>query len=183
MADHDFVAFVDVEEFYGLRGSFLPIDRDGAIHHGRAHLNLLAVESDKGLLVRRDVEVVGKNACVSGLGQGHVGATDYFGAVLSQTKDQFVQRVVGIGGNFDSRKALVFTLLADLDLGNLKTGAAGHNLIQHFGQDQRIDNVTAQLNRLRKHRPSVANEIARASPAIAHVPIETGCCIRQDLLD
>ena len=45
----------------------------------------------------------------------------------------------------DSRKNLVGAFLADFDFRDFKTGAA-LGFIQHFRQDERIDNVTAQLN-------------------------------------
>jgi hypothetical protein len=74
-------------------------------------------------------------------------AFDNFGAVLSQSQNQFVERFSGFGRDFDPREALIGSLFSDLDLANLEIRAVGQNLIQHLRQNKRINNVTAQLDR------------------------------------
>jgi hypothetical protein len=50
------------------------------------------------------------------------------------------------GRDFDSREALVGPLFSDLDLANLEIRAVRQNLIQHLRQNERINNMTAQLD-------------------------------------
>jgi hypothetical protein len=76
-----------------------------------------------------------------------ISAFDNFGAVLPQSQNEFVERFPGFGRDFDSREALVGPLFSDLDLANLEIRAVRQNLIQHLRQNERINNVTAQLDR------------------------------------
>ena len=61
--------------------------------------------------------------------------------VLSQEQDQFVERFARFGGDLDSGETLVRPFFANLNFGNLEIRAVGQNLIQHFRQNERIDNV------------------------------------------
>ena len=83
--------------------------------------------------------------------------------MLPQAKDQFIERLVCLRGDLNSRETLVRPLLPDLYLRDLEAGAMGQDLIQHLGQDQRIDDVAAQFDRLRKHPQTLPYETARAS--------------------
>ena len=62
VANDDFVAFTNVEEFNGSRGASFSVHCDCGVHHGRPHLDLLAVNADEGLLVRYHVELGRENA-------------------------------------------------------------------------------------------------------------------------
>jgi len=62
MANDDFVAFMNVEEFNGSRGAPFSVHCDCGVHHGRPHLDLNAVDADEGLLVRHHVELGRENA-------------------------------------------------------------------------------------------------------------------------
>ena len=66
-----------------------------------------------------------------------------FCAVLSQTQNQFIKRFARFGRHFNSGKALVGSLFANVDLSNLEVRAVGQNLIQDFWQNERIDNMPA----------------------------------------
>ena len=143
MTHHDLVVFAHVEEFYCSGRAFFSINSNRAIHHGGLHFDLLAVKPDESLLVGCHVEVTRKNpVCRSG-GKLRIRVLGDFGAVLSQAQNQFVERFARFGRHFDSGKALVRPLFADLDLANLKIRAASQNLIQHLWQDERIDDMTA----------------------------------------
>src|SRR5207249_3635543 len=65
--------------------------------------------------------------------------------------------------DLDSCEALVGTFFADLDLAYLEICAVSQNLIQHLRQNKRIDDMTAQLDRLRKHPQNLAEDTDRAS--------------------
>jgi hypothetical protein len=58
---------------------------------------------------------------------------------------------------------LVGAPLADFDLPDFEIAAGAKNLIEDLRQNQRIDNMTAQLNRLRKHPQNLAERSKRAS--------------------
>jgi len=66
--------------------------------------------------------------------------------VLPQSQNEFVERFMCFGRDFDSREALVGPLFSDLDLANLEIRAVRQNLIQHLRQNERINNMTAQLD-------------------------------------
>ena len=87
----------------------------------------------------------------------------HFGPVLAKTQDQPVKRLAGFRGYFNSGKALVRPLLANFDLGNFEIRAVGQNLIQHLRQNQRVNDMPAQLDRFRKHPQSLAKENDHAS--------------------
>ena len=66
-----------------------------------------------------------------------------FGTVLSQTQNQFIERFARFSRHFNSGKALVGSLFADVDLSDLEIGAMGQNLIQDFWQNERVNNMPA----------------------------------------
>ena len=112
-----------------MSGTLLSIKRDCAVHHRGPHLDLFAIESDKRLLIGRDIEVVRENAIVRRLRQLDVSAFHSLGAVLPQAEDQFIEFFAGLRGDFNSRETLVGALFPDLDLCDLKIRAASQNLI------------------------------------------------------
>jgi hypothetical protein len=56
--------------------------------------------------------------------------------------------------------------LANFDVDNLKVRAARQNLIEHFGQNERIDNVPAQLDCFGEHPQSLAEASNDASHGV-----------------
>jgi len=74
-----------------------------------------------------------------------------FRALLAQAIDQFVQFGPARRRNFDSSKAWVDPFLANLELDDVESGPTRYDLIQHFRQRERIDNVAAELDRFGKH--------------------------------
>src|SRR4029077_2576079 len=76
---------------------------------------------------------------------------------------ELIERFVGWTGNLDPSVTLVGAPLADFDLPDFEISAGAKNLIEDLRQNQRIDNVTAQLNRLRKHPQNLAEGSERAS--------------------
>ena len=84
--------------------------------------------------------------------------TLYLGALFAQTLDQFVQFRFRGRGDLDSSKTRVDPLLADFEFNNVKSRSPGHNLIEHFGQSERIDNVTTELDCIGNHRQNLADD-------------------------
>jgi hypothetical protein len=72
--------------------------------------------------------------------------------MLAQASHNFIEHFVARRGDLDPRVTLVDPVLADLDLADLEIATLSQDLVKHLGQNQRIDNVTAQDNRLGKHR-------------------------------
>ena len=97
VSDNNLVAFFDVEKLNGTRAAFFPINRDCAIDDRGRHLDLLAVEAHKRLLVGRDVELGRKNSVGWSRRNLSVCPLHYFGALLAKTQDQLVQRFACFG--------------------------------------------------------------------------------------
>ena len=136
MADYDFVVFSDIEKLHRSGGAFFPVNRDCTVHHRGPDFDLLPIKSNERLLVGSHIKTARENSARRRLGQLQVGAFDNFGAVLSQSQNQFVERFTGFGRDFNSRETLVRPLFADLDLPDLEIRAVGQNLIQHLGQNE-----------------------------------------------
>jgi hypothetical protein len=62
VTNHNFVAFVNVEEFNGSRDASFSVHCDRGVHHGRSYFDLLAVNPDESLLIRHHVELRRENA-------------------------------------------------------------------------------------------------------------------------
>src|SRR4029453_8830822 len=155
MTDYDFIIFADVEKLYRSGGTFLSVNSNRAIHHRRPDFDLLAVKPNERLLVGCNIEIARENSVRGGPGQLRVRAFDNFGAVLPPSQNELVERFSCLGRDFHSREALVHAFFPDLDLANLEIRAVRQNLIEHLRQNKRIDNVTAQLDRFRKHLRSL----------------------------
>src|ERR1700730_15759033 len=84
-------------------------------------------------------------------------------AMLPESQDEFIERFMGWTGNLDPSVTLIGAPLADFDLPDFEISAGAKDLIEDLWQNQRIDNVTAQLNRLRKHPQNLAEGSERAS--------------------
>jgi hypothetical protein len=143
VSDNNLVAFFDIEKLYGTRAAFFPVNGDCAIDDSGRHLNLLTAESNKGLLVGGYVELGRENAIGWSRGKLSAYPLQYFSALLAKPQDQLVQRFACFGGHFDSGKALIRALPTDLNFSNLEVPAMRQNLVQHFRQDERINDVTA----------------------------------------
>ena len=68
--------------------------------------------------------------------------------------------------HLDPGKTLVRPLLPNFDVDNLKVRAARQNLIEHFGQNEGIDNVPAQLDCFGEHLQSLAEASNDASHGV-----------------
>ena len=146
MPDYDFIVLFDVEKFHRSGGAFFSINRNCTVHHRGPDFDLLLVESNERLLVGGHIKIARENSVRWRLGQLCLSAFDNFGAVLSQSQNQFVERFTGFSRDFDAREALIGPLFSDLDLANLEIRAVRQDLIQYLGQNERINNVTAQLD-------------------------------------
>src|SRR5262245_2029369 len=123
MSDNNFIAFFYVEKFNGPRITFLPVYRDCAIDDPGRHLDLLAAEANKRLLVGGDVELERENTIGWRLRKLSVCPLHHFGALLAKPQDQLVQRFACFSGHFDSGKALIRAFPTDLDFSNLEVPA------------------------------------------------------------
>src|SRR4030095_1005933 len=83
--------------------------------------------------------------------------------MLPQSQNEFIKRFARWRRNLDACKALIRAPLADLDLGDLEIRAARQDLVQHFGQNKRVDDMTAQLDRFRNHPQNLPEESGHAS--------------------
>jgi hypothetical protein len=83
--------------------------------------------------------------------------------MLPKSQDELIERFMCWTGNLDPSVTLIGAPLADFDLPDFKISAGAKNLIEDLWQNQRIDDVAAQLNRLRKHPQSLAEGSKRAS--------------------
>src|SRR5438552_7627245 len=64
VANDNLITCVDIEKLHRTGRTLLGVDSDRAVHHGGAHLDLLAIEPDERLLVRCDVKIVRENTGV-----------------------------------------------------------------------------------------------------------------------
>ena len=60
-------------------------------------------------------------------------------------------------------RPLIRSLLANPDFADLKGASAGDDFIEHLRQNERIDDVAAQLDGLGRHRRNLAKERGGAS--------------------
>jgi hypothetical protein len=81
----------------------------------------------------------------------HIRTFNHFRSVLAKTQHQFVKRFACFGRHFNPRKALVRASFANLDLPDLEIRAVSQNLIQNLRQNERINDVPAQLDRFGNH--------------------------------
>src|SRR5437868_15476935 len=101
---------------------------------------------DECLLIGRDVEAFRENAISGRLGQAQLLLLDYFGAMLTQPADNFIHGRRGWPRYIDAGVAGVVPLAANLNLANGESAAVGEDFIQHLWQDQRVDDMAAQLD-------------------------------------
>ena len=66
-------------------------------------------------------------------------------------------------GDLNPSKTLIRPLLANPDFADLKGASAGDDFIEHLRQNERIDDVAAQLDGLGRHRRNLAKERGGAS--------------------
>ena len=111
------------------------VDCYRAIHSGGANFDFGVVDRQKGLLICRDIKVSGKNA-VGGRRRELARLLAWrFGSRCPGSRKSSFDKALRRSGDFDFCEALVDSVLADLDLADLKCRPLGQNLIQHFGQD------------------------------------------------
>jgi hypothetical protein len=143
MSHHNFIIFTDIEKLDRPGSAFLSVNRNCAVHHGGPDFDVLALKSNKCLLVGCHVEIGRKNSVRRRAGQLGIHRFGGLGPVLSQAQNQFVERFAAFGRDLDSCEAWIRPLFANLDFSDLKIRAVGQNLIQHLRQNERIDNVPA----------------------------------------
>src|SRR5450432_320275 len=176
VAHDDFHALFDAAKLGGGCLASGAVNHDGAIHQRRLNFNFAVVKSHERLLIGRGIKLLRKDAVRGRSRQLNALFFDHFGAMLPQAQNQIVKCGRRGPSYFDPRKALVGPVFADLDLGDFETAAVGDDFIEHLGQNERIDDVAAQLDRLGKHRANLAGERVRASRAAANYPRWNSTC-------
>ena len=148
MVDHDQVAFFHPVHGNGFRTAALRVYPDGAVHLGMLHLDPLFVEANQSREIRRGVKMVGKNS-VGGCrlkSNGFRFCLERQGAVLFDFSQDFFEQFLSGRVDLNPRRATVGTAMADVNIEDLKLGAEIDNEIEDLGKDQRVDNVTGNLN-------------------------------------
>src|SRR5260370_15175452 len=107
MDDYALVAFSDVEKLHCSGGACFPVNRNRTVHRGGPDFDLLPVKSNERLLVGSHIKITRENSVRWRLGQLCLSAFDNFGAVLSQSQNQVVERFTGFRRDRDPREALV----------------------------------------------------------------------------
>ena len=100
------------------------------------------------MLIGRDIKVGRENPVRRRGSELHIGLFHDFGAVLTQTQDELIECLVSGSRDLNPCETLVDALLADFDLVDFETAARAEDLIEHLRQNERIDDVTTQLDRL-----------------------------------
>ena len=100
------------------------------------------------MLIGRDIKVGWENPVRRRGRELDIGVFHHFGAVLTQTQDELIECRVGGSRDFNPGETLVDALLTDLDLVDFESAAGAEDLIEHLRQNERIDDVTTQLDRL-----------------------------------
>ena len=163
VAHHDLISLAHIKKFHRPRGIFLTINRDRAVQHRRQHFDFLVTEPDKRLLIRGHIKTVRKNAIGRCLCQLHIFPFGNLAPVLAKAEEELVEGLTGQRRYLDLGEALIRSLFTDLDFRDLEIGSPGQDLIQHLGQNERVDDMTAQFDRFREHALNLTNQVDRAS--------------------
>ena len=140
-----------------------PVHGDGprppvAHHQGAVHLGVLdrqpgAVDAHAARQVRRRVEPGGQDPVAVGWHQRGVLDGDPVGAVHLELVDQAAQHLV-VAGHVDAGTAGVEAGLPDGHVGDLVVAAGVEDAVEDLGQQQRIDDVAGDFDRLAGHASS-----------------------------
>ena len=71
--------------------------------------------------------------------------------MLTQPTNDVIDDLRRRSEDVDAGVAGIVTLFANLDFADSEPSAVSEDFIQHFGQDQRVNDVTAQFNLFGKH--------------------------------
>src|SRR5437588_7435538 len=138
-------AFAHLGKLDGLGFLFLEIDSDTAIHRGRLRFDPFAIQMNEGLLVGGHVKVRWENAIGRGRHEFDSGLLDYVCAMLPQSPDHGIDALWRRTEDINQRVTWVVPLSANFDIANGECATAGQNLVQHLRQNQRVNEVSAQL--------------------------------------
>ena len=118
------------------------------------------------LLIGGDIKVLREHAICRRFLKFHRSLFHYFRAMLPQAANNSVHNLRRRPEDIDAGVAGIVALLADLDLADRKGSAIGQDFIQHFGQDQRINDMPAQFDLFGKHGPKELNKVKSVSQLI-----------------
>ena len=148
MADHDRHADRHVAHRNAARLAAGAVDDDPAVHLLVVDVDPAAAETDLGRLVGRAVKPFGKRTGDVGRDHRGVFGMNRRGAVLDQIAQDGLEHFLIVGPDRDPRIARIGAAHADLALADLERAAHQQDAIQDLGQEQRVDDVTANLDLL-----------------------------------
>ena len=136
----------DLDQGHGRGGPGLGVDQDAAVHLRPLHRDPAAVEADEGLQVGGGVEVLREDAVAGAGSSAGVVLLDELHAVLLQIAQDLVQLLLGGRGDPKEGQRLVVLLRAHLEAQDAVLPAALEDVVEHPGQQQRVDDVPFELD-------------------------------------
>ncbi len=145
-ADDDAVALASVDHRQAAGGGALRVEDNAAVLLLVLHVHPVAAEPDLRAQVRGGVEVLGKGPIqIGGNGDAIVGGGGRGTVVVDGGED--VAQDGGAGRvDLDAGPAGIAGPPADVDVLERVGAAACQNLVEHLGQQQRVDDVTFQVH-------------------------------------
>ena len=186
-ADDDAVALAHVGHGQAAGGVALRIDEDAAVHLLVFHVDPVAAEADLGAVVGRAVEALGEGAVHVGRRRSRSPAATTGTAPWSWMASRISRSVSArVGADLDAGVAGVVLPLADADVLDDVGAAAGEDLVQHLGQEQRVDDVPVDLDFLDESllaRCALGHDRLHCSGELSRELQPRWYCIRRRLLD
>ena len=134
-----------------MRGRVISIEPYAEIHLDFLHRHPLAVYAYLGRQVGRDVKVVRENTVRRGLLPLAVRFLLDRRAVRLDRRDDLRQPFGGLRMNDDARVGGLLAGFSDPDMGNFERPAVLEDAVQDLGQQQGVDDVTVEDDRLVRH--------------------------------
>ena len=122
------------------------VDEDAAVHLLVLDLDPLAAETHLRAVVGRAVEVLGKRPVHVGGHDVAIVRGDRGGTVVVDLAEDLLQHFGGRRPHLDAGEAGIGLALADADVLEDVRPAVRQDLVQHLGQEQRIDDVALDLD-------------------------------------
>ena len=146
VADHDGHAKRHMDHRHAAGHSRRRIECDAAVHLLVLHVDPAALEANLRALVGRAIEGVRKGTRDVGGNRARIFGVNRRGTMLDQVADDRVDRLGAVGPDADPRVARVGSANADLALVDLEAAAHLQDAIEDLGQQERVDNVAANLD-------------------------------------
>src|SRR3990167_3313434 len=148
MAHDNPIPFFDLVDGESFRPRRLRVEADATVHLRPCHLDPCALPTHERGQVGGGIEVAGKYAVLGGRLQ--LNRLRLFvqrqGAVLPDLGENSFQDLRGGGLDQDPRLALICAPVADINLQDFELSTQADDQVQDFGQEERIDDVTGELD-------------------------------------